>query len=53
VKSDAKDLGLGGTLEVPFPRPRDRAAALEHPDYYVLRERLIGFLEEHAVSKAA
>jgi ABC-type nitrate/sulfonate/bicarbonate transport system ATPase subunit len=44
---------LGGVLEVPFPRPRDRAAVLEHPDYYVLRERLIGFLEEHAVSKAA
>ena len=23
----------------------DRAAVLEHPDYYNLRERLIGFLE--------
>jgi nitrate/nitrite transport system ATP-binding protein len=44
---------LGGVLEVPFPRPRDRAAVLEHPEYYVLRERLIGFLEQHAVSKAA
>ena len=30
-----------------------RAAVLEHPDYYALREQLIGFLEEHAVSKAA
>ena len=44
---------LGGILDVPFPRPRDRAAVLEHPEYYVLREQLIGFLEEHAVSKAA
>ena len=44
---------LGGVLPVPFPRPRTRAAVLEHPDYYTLREKLIGFLEEHAVSKAA
>jgi nitrate ABC transporter ATP-binding subunit len=44
---------LGGVLEVPFPRPRTRAAVLEHPEYYVLREKLIGFLEEHAHAKAA
>ena len=44
---------LGGVLEVPFPRPRARTAVLEHPDYYVLREKLIGFLEQQAVSKAA
>jgi nitrate/nitrite transport system ATP-binding protein len=36
---------VGGILDIPFPRPRDRAAVLEHPDYYPLRERLIGFLE--------
>jgi nitrate ABC transporter ATP-binding subunit len=36
---------LGGILEVPFARPRDRTAVIEHPDYYALRERLIGFLE--------
>ena len=39
---------LGGILEVPFARPRERAAVLEHPDYYPLREQLITFLEEHA-----
>jgi nitrate ABC transporter ATP-binding subunit len=39
---------LGGTLEVPFPRPRDRGRVLEHPDYYRLRDRLINFLEEYA-----
>jgi nitrate/nitrite transport system ATP-binding protein len=39
---------LGGVLEVSFPRPRDRAAVLEHPDYYPLRDRLLTFLEDHA-----
>lgn len=37
---------VGEILEVPFARPRDRAAVLEHPEYYQLRERLIEFLEE-------
>ncbi|MDB5320291.1 MAG: cmpD 3 [Phycisphaerales bacterium] len=36
---------VGDILEVPFARPRDRKAVLEHPDYYRLREHLIGFLE--------
>jgi nitrate ABC transporter ATP-binding subunit len=35
---------LGGILRVPFPRPRERHAVLEHADYYALREELIGFL---------
>lgn len=39
---------LGAVLEIPFPRPRERGAVLEHPEYYPLRERLISFLEEHA-----
>jgi nitrate ABC transporter ATP-binding subunit len=42
---------LGGTLEVPFARPRDRASVIEHPDYYPLRERLIQFLEDEAHAK--
>jgi len=37
---------VGDVLHVPFGRPRDRSFVLEHPDYYPLRERLIGFLEE-------
>jgi nitrate/nitrite transport system ATP-binding protein len=37
---------VGEILTVPFARPRVRAEVTEHPDYYVLRERLIGFLEE-------
>lgn len=37
---------IGEIVEVPFARPRHRTAVLNHPDYYPLRERLIGFLEE-------
>jgi len=36
---------LGAILHVPFARPRARKAVLEHPDYYNLREKMIGFLE--------
>ena len=39
---------VGEILEVPFARPRNRAALLEDPEYYALRERLIGFLQDHA-----
>jgi nitrate ABC transporter ATP-binding subunit len=44
---------VGEILDVPFPRPRDRQQVLEHPEYYRLRERLIGFLEDHEVKPAA
>lgn len=37
---------VGGILQVPFTRPRRRTAVVEHPDYYPLREDLIGFLED-------
>jgi nitrate ABC transporter ATP-binding subunit len=43
---------VGDILEVRFPRPRERRAVLEHPDYYRLREHLITFLEEHAHKKS-
>src|SRR6266481_2543120 len=43
---------VGDILEVHFPRPRERKAVLEHPDYYRLREHLITFLEEHAHKKS-
>lgn len=39
---------VGEILEVHFPRPRERKAAMEHPDYYKLREHLIEFLEIRA-----
>jgi nitrate ABC transporter ATP-binding subunit len=42
---------VGEVLEVHFPRPRERKAVLEHPEYYKLREHLITFLEERAYRK--
>jgi len=39
---------LGAVLTIPFPRPRIRREVLEHPQYYPLREKLIGFLESQA-----
>ena len=41
---------VGEILTVPFPRPRSRAAVLNHPSYYQLRDQLIGFLEERAAA---
>jgi nitrate ABC transporter ATP-binding subunit len=39
---------VGEILQVPFARPRKRTDVLEHPDYYRLREHLIGFLNTRA-----
>ncbi|HYG23505.1 MAG TPA: nitrate ABC transporter ATP-binding protein [Verrucomicrobiae bacterium] len=39
---------VGDVLEIPFERPRDRTAVMEHPDYYRYRGHLIQFLEERA-----
>ena len=36
---------VGAIIELPFGRPRVRADVLDHPEYYVLREELIAFLE--------
>jgi nitrate/nitrite transport system ATP-binding protein len=36
---------VGEILEVPFPRPRDRHALMDSPEFYELRERLVSFLE--------
>jgi ABC-type nitrate/sulfonate/bicarbonate transport system ATPase subunit len=44
---------VGDILEVPFARPRDRQTVLNHPDYYNLREHLIGFLEDQDRHKAS
>jgi nitrate/nitrite transport system ATP-binding protein len=44
---------LGGVMEVPFARPRDRASVLEHPDYYAYREQLIAFLESQTHARSA
>ena len=39
---------VGEILEVPFPRPRDRHALMDSPEFYQLRERLVSFLEGQA-----
>lgn len=39
---------VGEILEVTFPRPRHRSRLLEDPEYYRLREELIGFLAERS-----
>jgi len=39
---------VGEILEIPWSRPRDRRAILEHPDYYRYRGQLIEFLNVRA-----
>ena len=46
--TDGPEAEVGDILNVNFPRPRERKAVMEHPDYYKLREHLIEFLEVHA-----
>jgi nitrate ABC transporter ATP-binding subunit len=49
--TDGPAAEVGEIMEVKFPRPRERKAVMEHPDYYVLREQLIEFLEVRAHRK--
>ncbi len=51
--TDGPEAGIGEVIEVSFPRPRERKAVMEHPDYYRLREQLIHFLEVKAHKHAA
>jgi len=46
--TDGPEAEVGDIVAVPFARPRERKAVMEHPDYYKLREHLIEFLEIHA-----
>src|SRR5688500_7254021 len=39
---------VGDILEIKFPRPRNRKDLLNDPEYYRLRELLLGFLEDFA-----
>lgn len=48
MMTDGPEAEVGDILAVNFPRPRERQAVMEHPDYYKLRARLIEFLEIHA-----
>ena len=45
MMTNGPEARVGDILHVPFERPRKRETVLEHPEYYRLREHLIGFLE--------
>jgi nitrate/nitrite transport system ATP-binding protein len=51
--TDGPEAKVGEIMEVHFPRPRERKAVMEHPEYYKLRENLIEFLEVRAHKKSA
>jgi len=48
LMTDGPAARIGDILSVPFPRPRERAAVLEHAQFYDYRCRIIDFLERHA-----
>jgi nitrate ABC transporter ATP-binding subunit len=48
LMTDGPAATVGEIMTVPFPRPRERAAVLEHPEYYACHERVLDFLENHA-----
>ena len=48
LMTDGPEAGVGETLQVPFDRPRRRAAVLAHPEYYACRRRILNFLDHHA-----
>jgi ABC-type nitrate/sulfonate/bicarbonate transport system ATPase subunit len=42
---------IGEIIPVPFPRPRRREEILARPDYFWLRDAVLGFLEERAPAR--
>jgi nitrate/nitrite transport system ATP-binding protein len=48
LMTDGPEATVGDVLEVPFARPRARAAVLAHPQYHACRRHVIDFLEHHA-----
>jgi len=48
LMTDGPEAGVGEILDVPFARPRSRAAVLAHPEYYACRRRVLDFLDHHA-----
>jgi nitrate/nitrite transport system ATP-binding protein len=48
MMTNGPEAEVGDILHVEFPRPRIRKEVMEHPDYYMLREYLISFLEVRA-----
>jgi len=48
MMTNGPEAEVGDILDVPFSRPRERKAVMEHPRYNECREYLITFLEERA-----
>ena len=48
LMTDGPEAMVGDVLDVPFPRPRNRAAVLGRSDYHGFRRQVIDFLEHHA-----
>jgi nitrate/nitrite transport system ATP-binding protein len=48
LMTDGPEAMVGDSLIVPFPRPRQRASVLAHPEYHRGRRQVIDFLEHHA-----
>jgi nitrate/nitrite transport system ATP-binding protein len=48
MMTDGPAATIGQILDVPFPRPRRREAALAEPEYFLLRDAVLGFLEAQA-----
>jgi nitrate/nitrite transport system ATP-binding protein len=53
LMTDGPAARVGEILSVPFPRPRERVAVLEHPQYYAFHGHVIDFLEHHAHQSVA
>jgi ABC-type nitrate/sulfonate/bicarbonate transport system ATPase subunit len=52
MMTNGPEARVGDVVDVMFPRPRRREELLNDPEYYRLRERLIGFLEEQESHRA-
>ena len=48
LMTDGPAATVGEILSLPFPRPRERAAVLEHPEYLACRHHVLDFLDHHA-----
>lgn len=48
LMTDGPEATVGDVLQVPFARPRSRAAVLAHPQYHAYRRHVIDFLDHHA-----
>ena len=48
LMTDGPAATVGEILSLPFPRPRERTAVLEHPEYLTCRHHVLDFLDHHA-----